>query len=233
MKEYLGALWDRFFQPILVVIDVLGFFSILCIVVDDNYEFIALLVLGVAWFASGFCLFRKQRERIVELETSLANERDSVDVVLTMLMQEIDQNLEEFTGFWNKIRQTEKPSQESPLALATRFAEFGPPNLRCLVWEKQDRVLTKGLTNEQLGQVQSFYGRLSKVISLHSTLRDLLYEQQSYLKAGTLPQGHVWGVVGPPTPFQDAAPSLWDDLVQLALELIEGGNPLRDQAHDE
>jgi ABC-type polysaccharide/polyol phosphate export permease len=89
MKEYLGALWDRFFQPILVVIDVLGFFSILCIVVDDNYEFIALLVLGVVWFASGFCLFRKQRERIVELEASLANERDSVDVVLTMLMQEI------------------------------------------------------------------------------------------------------------------------------------------------
>jgi hypothetical protein len=176
---------------------------------------------------------RNLQNRIAELEASLEAEGVSISRALSMLQEEISQNLQEFTRFWQNVH-SEVPEEQSALSsavhLATRSIELGPPTLNHLVWEGQNPLLTKALCAEQLKQVQLLYGRLSKVMSLCSTLRDLRDEQQSYLRAGSLPQGHVWGVSGLPRPFQNNAPALWQELEQVAIKLIEEGNPLKEKA---
>jgi hypothetical protein len=173
------------------------------------------------------------QNRIAELEASLEAEGVSISRALSMLQEEISQNIQEFMRFWQNVHSEvpeEQSASNSAVHLATRFIELGPPTPNHLVWEGQNPLLTKALCADQLKMVQLFYRRLSKVMSLCSVLRGLRDEQQSYLRAGSLPEGYVWGVGGPPSPFQKNAPALWQELQQVALELIEEGNPLKEKA---
>jgi hypothetical protein len=194
---------------------------------------IGIIAANVKLFTEDEREIRNLQNRIVELEASLETERVSISRAFSMLQEEISQNIQEFTRFWQNVHSEvpeEQTASSSVVHLATRSIELGPPKLNYLVWEGQNTLLTKALCADQLKQVQLFYGRLGKVMSLCSTLRDSRSEQLSYLRAGSLPEGHVLGVGGLPRPFQRNAPALWQELKQVALELIEEGNPLKEKA---
>jgi hypothetical protein len=189
---------------------------------------IGFLIANVKLFAEVESKEQQLQSRIAELESSLATEKKSIAAALAMLVEEINQNLEAFMSFWKRVKQVGESSRESPLVLASRFTDLGPPALISTVWEEQRPLLTKALSGEQLRRVQSFYNQLTKVTKIHFTLRNLRDEQKS-LKTGSLPRGSFWGVVGVPRPFDKNAPALWEDLEQIALRLIEEGSPLEDR----
>lgn len=174
-------------------------------------------IFGCSFLIANFLVYRRLAH---------ATELRAISAALVMLKDEIDQNLAELTGFWEKIEQGDESLEGSSLALAGRCVELGPPILICTVWEKQGSLLIGVLSNEQLKWVQSFYTKIVKITNICAKLQILFDEQQSYLKAGQLPKGVVWGVSGPPIPFQKNAPALWDDVEQIILRLLEEGNLL-------
>jgi hypothetical protein len=231
MRSYFQALWESTLQRILTVIDIVALLGLFIIVIDDWLELGYVLVFVLLWLSSNYWVFKRQQERIRQLEASLATEQRSIDATLSLLADEITQNLEAFKIYWKTVSQLSEASNDPTqkrLALARQAIELHLPAWSCTIWETQTALLTKALSPEQLRQVQAIYSRLKEVSAIYSKLQSLMDEQQANLRAGRWSDGGpiLMGVAGPPRKFDKNAPVLWDSLEQIALTLEAEGNPL-------
>jgi hypothetical protein len=227
-RSFLAAFWEDAVQRILTVLDIVAFLAIVIIVVDDWYELVAVLVFVGVWLWSYYSTFKKQQKHIAQLEGKLATEQKAISATVALLSEEMSQNLATLSAFWEEVKQASSDYRRDPLVLTDRFIALGPPTISQKIWEGRIPLLSKGLSDEQLRQVQSFYSQLSKIKEAHSALQSLYNEQQENLRAGKWQDGGTpqMGVPGPPSRFQQNAPALWQDLEQIVTRLTEQGNPL-------
>lgn len=236
VKSYLQALWESTLQRILTVIDIAGLVVLFIIVVDDWGEFGYVLAFVLLWLSSDYLIFKRQQGRIKQLEASLATEQRSINATLSLLTDEITQNLEAFKTYWEKVNQlSESPTDltQKRLALARQAIELPLPTWSCTIWETQTPLLTKALSTEQLQRTQVIYSQLKEISGIYSKLQALMDEQQANLRADRWSDGGpiLMGVAGPPRKFDKNAPVLWDSLEQIAHTLIAEGNPLECRNH--
>jgi hypothetical protein len=236
MRDHLHTLWESTLQGILTVIDIAGLVGLFVIVIDDWGELGYVLLFVLLWLSSNYLIFKKQQERIRQLEASIATEQRSIDATLSLLTDEITQNLETFKTYWGKVTQLSESSYDPTqkrLALARQAIELNLPAWSRTIWETQMALLTKALSPEQLQQAQAIYSQLKEVSAIHSKLQSLMDEQQANLRADRWPDGGpiLMGVAGPPRKFDKNAPVLWESLEQIAHTLTAQGNPLEQKNH--
>lgn len=236
MKCYLQALWKDTLQRVLTAMDIAALVVFFVKVIDDWVELGCAVAFVLLLLSGNYLIFKRQQERIRQLEASLATEERSISATSLLLADEVTQNLEAFEVYWREVSQLGEASNDptqSKLALARRAIELHLPAWSCLVWRTQRALLTRALSPEQLRQVQAIYRQLEEVTAIRSELQSLMDEQQVNLRAGGWSDGGaaVLGVPGPPGGFDNNAPALWDRLKGIALALTAEGNPLEQGNH--
>lgn len=167
-------------------------------------------------------------------EGAHAEQSKSVRSVLKLGM---DQNQLVLKGFWTQIEtapesdeQSEDPNRRKR-RLARQFVQTPLPLFDRETLKTQMPLMAIVLQEQEIVQVFQFYERLAKLETLRAEIVALIREQREELEAATRKEQSYSGIhrplaYVPPQPFDNRAPSLWDQIERVVVEIFEEGNPL-------
>lgn len=160
------------------------------------------------------------------------SEKKQAKSVKTLLKLEMTLNLRRLQDFWAKasmLPETPEDLDDQKRALTRQLINEPLSEFERDAFESQLSHLAGVLKEQEVLQVLRFYDRLRRVESIRAELMASLSEQKQELQAAT-----TGGVAGsqfrtiayfPPTPFNEKAPRLWDEVEQLVSQIRSEGNP--------
>jgi len=160
------------------------------------------------------------------------SEKRQAKSVRTLLKLEMTLNLQRLQGFWAKVSllpETRGDFDDQKRALGRQLIDEPLPEFEREAFESQLSHLAGVLREQEVVQVLRFYDRLRRVESVRAELTVSLSEQREEIRVAT--KGGAAGGMGrmlaysPPTPFNEKAPRLWDEVEQLVSQIQSEGNP--------
>jgi hypothetical protein len=164
-------------------------------------------------------------------------EKRQAGAIRTLLRLEIDQNLALLRDFWSEVNQVDESEEDPDLArlrLARRMVGLPVPHWCHTMWKSQTPLLVVALSEEEIKQVHNLHIGLDAIAAIHSKLSALESEQREELRAarnetGMVPMSKAMGLS---QSFNRNAPGLWMECERIVREVLDKGNPLRDQTRN-
>lgn len=147
----------------------------------------------------------------------------------TLISLENERNLELLKDFWYKLNKTEEngiaEGDEFKINIAHRLIKMPIPSWNDTMWSKQASLLAITFKDKEIISVSSFNNCLEILRSIYSKLVDLDTKDREYNSAYAS-SGAKLSSLPCSNRFHEEAPGMWDEFEDIAVNLIEKGNPL-------
>lgn len=145
----------------------------------------------------------------------------------TLISLENERNLELLKDFWYKLNKTDNEiGEELKIDLAHKLIKMPMPSWNNTMWSKQASFLAITFKDSEIIAVSSFNNCLEILRSIYSKLIDLDTKDREYNSAYAS-SGAKLSSIPRSNRFHEEATGLWDEFEEIALNLIEKGNPLK------
>lgn len=151
------------------------------------------------------------------------SKRRKINSTRTLISIENERNLELLKDFWYKLNKTDL--DESKIDLAHRLIKMPMPSWNETMWEKQASLLAITFSNKEIIAVSAFNNCLDILRSIYLKLVDLDTKDREY-NSTYAASGANLSPIPRSNRFKEEAPGLWDEFEEIAVNLIEKGNPL-------
>lgn len=165
---------------------------------------------------------------ISNLRRDRRKKRRKINSTRTLISLENERNIELLKDFWyklNKEEETDATGNDISIILAHRLIKMPMPSWNEVMWRNQASLLAITFTDEEIIAISSFNNCLEHLKLIYTKLIDLDTKDREYnstyasggAKISSLPRSNR---------FKEEAPGLWNEFEQIALNLLEKGNPL-------
>lgn len=167
---------------------------------------------------------------ISNLRRDRRKKRRKINSTRTLISLENERNIELLKEFWYKLNKDEEEDEaegeELKINLSHRLIKMPMPSWNDLMWRKQASFLPITFSDKEIIAISSFNNCFELLKSIYSKLIDLDTKDREYnstyassgFKLSSLPRSDRFG---------EEAPGLWNEFEQITLNLLEKGNPLK------